>query len=253
MDQSKPAPSGGVNVGRLLLVIIPLALIVFGVGFAMFYKDGAFLSGLFQPPLMKVTGTVYWNGRPLKGGEIRTQPTDQSKRGSSGPIDQNGKFVLQTFVDRDLREGAYAGTHKVIVQKLDQSVRAMGFAPPPATPEKYQSYETSDVTIEISRDPNKNDLKIEISGNGPKGQNNSEEEEKAAATAAAAPPAERPPPAVLVKQMMEKNDANKDGKLDKDEQRGLGTMAMGIHNEDANKDGFIDEEELLNMFKRMAP
>jgi len=244
VGETKPVATGGVSTARVLMIVIPLALVavvVFGL-----YVTGAlnFLEAFVKPALVESKGVVYWNGNILKGGEINTQHETKGVRGATGYIKADGTFVLTTQVNGEFVDGAYAGQHKVTIRQIDRLAPRGASMPPPGSPEKYLDFATTDLTINVVRDASKNSFRLEMSGAGPKGQMNTKEEEELANTPKPKPlsPEER------VAKMLEDNDADKDGKLSAQEQGGLGFQyAKGLGYSDLDKDGFLSKEELLKM------
>jgi hypothetical protein len=101
------------------------------------------------PELAQVSGTVFYNGKPVESGVVMFQPpTGEMARGKIGP---DGRYVLETLGQS---EGVLPGTCKVRV-----SVRA---TPPDANgevglgklliPEKYTDFGRSGLTFEVTPD-----------------------------------------------------------------------------------------------------
>src|SRR5262245_51183411 len=112
-----------------------------------------------QLKVYPVTGQVLYNGEPLKGVDVAFHPTDPKNDTGYPPhatTDENGKFVLMTYVKDD---GAPAGEFRVAIafavekaggdEGSDQSVR-LAFQ----VPEKYQRKETSGITVTIKPESN---------------------------------------------------------------------------------------------------
>jgi len=245
VGESNPKPAGGVSTGRILLVAAPLAIIVIVAFVAYVFGGLSFVNNFFQPKLVAVKGLVYWNGEILEGGTIETEHETPGVRGASGNVNTDGSIALQTMVNGQFVDGVYAGRHKVIIRQVDRTAPRGASMPPPSSPEKYLTFKTTDLEIDVSRDPAKNNFKLEMLGKGPKGQTNSKEETQAAKNVPKAPvlsPHER------ALKLMADNDADKDGKLSPDEQRGLGfQFQKGLIYADKDKDGSLSLEELESM------
>jgi len=246
---AKSVKAGGVSVGRVLLLVVPLALIVFLIFGAYVFGRLPFVDGLFKPALVQAKGVVYWNGELLRGGMIATQSETKGVKGATGMVGTDGTFELETLVDGELKKGAYAGKHKVVVRQNDRTVTMVFSQPPSSSPEKYLDFATSDLLVDVQRDASKNNFRLEMTGTGPKGQNNSKEErEKYEAEQAAKAKQPKVNPAELAKKLIEDNDADKDGKLSESERGGIPFQYQrGLSYADLNKDGFLDEKELEDM------
>jgi hypothetical protein len=110
-----------------------------------------------RPNRVPVSGQVLIDGKPLAAGIIRVIPDDA--RPAMSYIDENGRFELTTF---DQRDGCVPGTHKVVVlgNRLD-SGRVEWLAP-----KKYWSPTTSGLTVTI--DHPTDSLMIELTWDGGK-------------------------------------------------------------------------------------
>jgi hypothetical protein len=112
----------------LLFLLVALCFAVSGCG------DG-------RPKRVAVSGQVLIDGKPLTRGYVRFIPPDG--RPSSGPLDDQGRFVLSCFETGD---GALVGTHQVEVgsqQPLDE--RSVKWH----APKKYAAASTSGLTQTI--------------------------------------------------------------------------------------------------------
>ena len=110
------------------------------------------------PKLVQVSGIVLIDGKPLPLGFVQVAPADY--RAASAKINPDGTFTLTTNEPND---GCVKGTHPVAIIALEplgpssQKWHA---------PKKYNSTETSGLTITVDK-PTK-DLKIEITWSGGK-------------------------------------------------------------------------------------
>ena len=102
----------------------------------------AVYSGNGPPDRVPVSGQVLIDGKPLTHGEVRFIP--DGARASIGTLDEHGRFTLTCF---DGSDGAVPGTHRVEVAAAEslneKEVRWHA-------PEKYASFETSGLTVEIT-------------------------------------------------------------------------------------------------------
>jgi hypothetical protein len=109
------------------------------------------------PPLVKVTGTVTYQGQLIEGADV-TFNNVEAGHTAVGKTDANGKFVLTTEGD----EGVVAGKQVVAIRRVDVidntppgvDVSAGGVATPPTirwiVPEKYSIPATSGLTADVS-------------------------------------------------------------------------------------------------------
>ena len=117
--------------------------------------------GEVGPEFAQAKGVVTYQGKPLKTGQVSFIP-DGSKgtKGpmSSGAINEQGEFVLQTFKPAD---GAVVGFHQVVVTSYKASPFDPNNPSPPLEsisliPVKYGDQKTSELTAEVTADPEKN-------------------------------------------------------------------------------------------------
>jgi len=77
--------------------------------------------GQDRPPLVRLTGKVTLDGKPLEGAHVALQPIlsdpkDEFQRPSSGITDADGKFVSQTYREND---GVRLGKYRVAIIKRE--------------------------------------------------------------------------------------------------------------------------------------
>lgn len=102
-------------------------------------------------PLVKVTGTVSYQGQPLPGGMIVFTP--DSAKGGQGPfasamIQPDGSFTLSSGD----AVGAAPGWHRITVVALSDGASSPGSrysVPVSLIPEKYRSGDLSGLTREV--------------------------------------------------------------------------------------------------------
>lgn len=231
------APKPGFRLGRVLMVVVPLAVLVLG-GFYMFtYGDGVkWITGLFTPSMVKVTGQVFQGGEPLPGAQVRTKPVREGLKGSVGYCDAEGKFTLQTDIEGDFVEGAYAGEHIVTVQKAQMGM-ATASAPPMLTAAKYGSFKETPLHINIDASKPENHFELKLEG---------------AAIKADQPPTPAPAQSqgpnfgtVMLRQTVTQLDKNSDGKLTAEEMKAApGGLGEELTRADKNGDGELDSAEM---------
>jgi len=156
----EPNKSSTFQLQRILIPLIGLASIVALVAVGLSMGWDAKLSSSFGPSLVKVTGSVTYNGKPVSTGYIQTAPAEGNFRGALGPLDENGNFELSTHIQGSLTKGAYAGIHKFAVVAGES--KPGQFAPTPIVPTKVFDILTTDLRISVSRDPAKNQFKIDL-------------------------------------------------------------------------------------------
>jgi hypothetical protein len=108
------------------------------------------------PPLVKVTGTVQYQGQPIEGADV-TFNNAVAGYTAIGKTDASGKFVLAT----DGQEGVVAGKQIVAIRRVEVTdntppgvdLSAGGVAAPPTirwiVPEKYSIPTTSGLSAEV--------------------------------------------------------------------------------------------------------
>ncbi len=167
MESSPPAlsPSGSakfsiVRVLTLVVVIVGVAAAVYGIRI------------LTEKPvvLVKFSGRVMFNGKPVTVGGMATQRVDDDRDGGVSAFDEEGRFDLKT----DGKPGAYVGRHKVVISSMTPTM-----PPSPLTPSVYASMATTPLFIDVSENPAENQKEFVLAGALP--------------GSAAAKPAEEPP------------------------------------------------------------
>jgi hypothetical protein len=121
-----------------------------------------------------VSGTVTYNGEPLKTGTVSFFPEDSNTgRGASGAILEDGSYTLTTQSPGD---GAFGGKYKVaisaveILEKEKTQTTALGGIPDQAVaahakrknliPIKYSGTDTSELTATVGPGSNTFDFKL---------------------------------------------------------------------------------------------
>lgn len=76
-----------------------------------------------SPSVVPVEGTITWNGQPLAGAGITTQPIATTSMnpgsGSFGRTDPQGHYVLELVTPA--RKGAIVGEHRVMISPANES------------------------------------------------------------------------------------------------------------------------------------
>lgn len=152
--EEKRAPKRVFRIGRVLCLVIPLAVVFTAAFLGWGYFDiPARINDWLLPPLVPVSGQVLLNDEPLVGAEIFTRPENRKHRCALGVSDETGHFTLRTDVKGKFETGAYVGKHRVTVAKRDSS-KAVGPAPLPLmTPSQYADPEKTPFQIQVERTP----------------------------------------------------------------------------------------------------
>ena len=108
-----------------------------------------------RPRRVPVAGTVFIDGQPLKGGQIRVIP--DKARSAQAMIDKEGRFRLGTF---EVADGVVLGEHPVEIVSAEQVSGGIRWL----IPKKYSSISTSETTIKVERATD--DMKIELTWAG---------------------------------------------------------------------------------------
>jgi hypothetical protein len=97
---------------------------------------------------------VFPDGTPLKGGMVTTQPVGgPSKVSARGQIRPDGTFQLGTFTDDD---GVEVGEHRVLIVPPEASTVNERNPPRPTIDRRFRRFESSGLTITVTRDPARN-------------------------------------------------------------------------------------------------
>jgi hypothetical protein len=120
-----------------------------------------------------VSGTVTYNGEPLKTGTVNFYPEDpKTGRGASGPILEDGTYTLTTQSPGD---GAFGGKYKVAISSFDVDESKTAAASPGVIPNhvtaaqakrtnliplKYSGTDTSELTATVGPGSNTFDFKL---------------------------------------------------------------------------------------------
>lgn len=121
--------------------------------------------GSDRPKLVKATGTVTLDGKPLEGALVGFQPMTDAKskyhRPSSAVTDASGKFLLGTY-DKD--DGVPVGKYKVGVQKRE----LVGELPKDFNSENPDAYNLQYkwITPRSAADPASSGLEINVTSSG---------------------------------------------------------------------------------------
>ncbi|MBS0203534.1 MAG: hypothetical protein JSS49_11585 [Planctomycetes bacterium] len=106
-----------------------------------------------DPNLVKVTGKVTLDGKPLPKGDISFVSADNPGKGYTGTIDSSGGFSLAYSQSA---QGALPGNYKVRIAAVDGGGGTMGAKgevsePKSLIPEKYNNPETSTLTATVEK------------------------------------------------------------------------------------------------------
>jgi hypothetical protein len=116
------------------------------------------------PQVVKVNGKVTHHGKPVPGLFLNFEP--ENGRPSWAITDKEGRFTLACFEEND---GAVVGKHRVYVSIKDEGQQEMRkYRSEVLTPaeiqtilKKYGSYETTAMTIEISKNTPEVEIKLD--------------------------------------------------------------------------------------------
>lgn len=128
--------------------------------------------------LVKVSGTVTYQGRPVEGATVSFRPVDGT-RAASGRTDSYGRFYLTSLHPGD---GAFPGAYKVSISKVEDtdpahqvtaeefaSMVAGGKAPPRGPTRPNQSKATGGLVYHVPEkylDADQSNLTAEVTANG---------------------------------------------------------------------------------------
>lgn len=164
-DVERDKPRDQFNLFRVLTVTLIAAVLCGGSLWFFGLNDGwAKLQALWTPPLIPAQGTITFAGQPLTRGMIITEPVNGRWKGSVGFIDEKGQFEFKTDINGDYVRGAYPGVHKVIVQVSRNDGRFGAAAPPSLVPDRYTTFATTPLVVEISRSPDTNQFSLSLEG-----------------------------------------------------------------------------------------
>jgi hypothetical protein len=108
---------------------------------------------------------VFPDGTPLVGGYVNTEPAGgDAKVSARGQIQPDGTFRLGTFADDD---GAVEGEHRVLIVPPEDTVVDERKPRKPTVHDRYRRFETSGLTITVTRDKRKNDFTLTVHKPGP--------------------------------------------------------------------------------------
>ena len=128
-----------------------------------------------KPKLVKVSGKVTYNGKPVTKGLVSFVPASgpgtQTGQAATGEIGADGSYTLTTF---DNGDGAVLGEHKVLVQSQeeDPAIKGRGMPIPDArgqvnikppkflVPEKYATAENTPLRITVEEGRKAYDIEL---------------------------------------------------------------------------------------------
>lgn len=114
-----------------------------------------------QIVLVKATGRVMWDGKPVTIGAVMTEYEHDPIQVAIGAFDSEGRFELTT----NGAAGAAVGKHRVIVASY-----GAGMGTTPLVPKEYLKASSTPLTIEVTTDPAKNHFELEVVGEAPKNE-----------------------------------------------------------------------------------
>lgn len=163
---SQPVPQAGFSLVRLAVTLL-VVVGVGGGGFAWYLFGGGekLLGGLFTPAIVEGHGTLMWNGEAVPGATISTSSDHSGLRGSIALVQDDGTFKFMTDVDGNYIDGLYVGEQRLTVKAYALQIGPS--SPQLLTPEKYTSFSTSGLVIQVDSDPAKNVFNLVLEGPAP--------------------------------------------------------------------------------------
>lgn len=107
-------------------------------------------NGKSKLTLVKVTGTVKFDGKPLPQGTISFVGTGEKTTNAAGEIDSSGHYTLST---QEKGDGIPAGSYKVRIESMASLPKMTDTGVEPgksAIPERYNKVETSELTATVN-------------------------------------------------------------------------------------------------------
>jgi len=236
------------RLGRVLGIVLPVGAVLAGGFWFWGYYDGATkIQEWLQPAKVVATGQVFLSDEPLSGGQVNTQPTAPGLKGGVGYTDSEGKFTFKMDVKGDFKDGIFVGEHKVTVRKQDPTSIGGAAAPALLTPTQFADFDSTPLTIQVVAEGGKNHFELRLP-KGADGAKGGGEGRPPQGSGGGGPPA--PPTAEeSAKALIEKQDKDGDGQLNKEELKGVtGNIGAGLQSADANDDGMIDLAEITKTF-----
>ena len=243
-------PDNQFQLGRILKIVLPLALLLIGGGLFWGYFDGPkMIREWMQPARVVVTGQVLMDGEPLSGGEVATMPTTPGLKGASGFLDKDGKFSLKMDIRGTFIDGAFVGEHKVTVWKFDPNSPSGPRQPDLLTGREFFEFSTTPLKMTVTKDPSQNNFTFNVTKAAkpePKG--------RPGGPGGGGPPGGGPrkTPAEQAQELIEKNDGDGDKKLNTEEARKVtGPVGVGLQSADKDADGLLDAEEIAATIEQL--
>lgn len=197
-----PPPPASFRLGRVLALVVPIALLLAGAAWFFGYVDGPELvREWLLPPRVHAEGQIFFNDEPLAGGEIWTRPVAYPNHSTVGFIDPDGRFQLKMDIRGRYEDGALVGEHQVLIFKNDPNSPGGARAPDLLTPPRYAQFSTSPLRLTVDRDPTRNRYEFRLEKQEPSPAQDAKQEPNdgspkpspAEPPTADAPPAETPP------------------------------------------------------------
>lgn len=146
---------GSLRLSASALLALTCAVLAAGCG-----------GGSDRPALVRVSGVVTYNGKPLPNGSVTFHPADPQKgRPGQATIGSDGTFNPSTFAPGD---GLMAGSYSISVASTEPNTEALekdkgtGIGGKSAIPEKYSDPATSGLRETIGPDDRGKVLKLEL-------------------------------------------------------------------------------------------
>src|SRR5262245_36471030 len=79
--------------------------------------------------LVRVKGIATMDGKPLEYASVTFMPTDGKGQPATGMTEANGSFSVSTMPGNPNGEGAWPGTYKVVVERIEYPAPGMAGGP----------------------------------------------------------------------------------------------------------------------------
>lgn len=146
---------------RFVGLIVPLIVIAGIVGVVWATVDlPDLLPDLFEPPMVEFRGRIFYNDEPLAGASIESKPLQKGRRGGIAFSEDDGQFQMMTDIEGKYVKKIYVGEYQLKVAAYGDG--PPGGAPPLVTPAKYNSFQKSGLTIQVTQDEAKNTIELRL-------------------------------------------------------------------------------------------
>jgi len=142
----------------LAVPIVVLVVLYFVVRSSVDFAD--LLPDFFEPPMAEFHGRVFYNDEPVEGAMVEAKPLQKGRRGGIAFSEPDGRFQMMTDINGAWVKKVFFGDYQL---KVAAYGRSQGPSPPPRlTPQKYNSYDASGLTIHVTQDVKSNTVEIRM-------------------------------------------------------------------------------------------